>query len=64
MNTLRLQSLYDVKSFIMNSEGFSSKVYRCTMGFLTIGYGFNLEASSAKNIMASMGLDHNAYITG
>ena len=48
----------------MDSEGFSYKVYRCTMGFLTIGYGFNLEASSAKSIMTNMGLDHNAYITG
>ena len=63
-NKIDLQSLYDVKSFIMNSEGFYSKVYRCTMGFLTIGYGFNLEASSAKSIMTKMGLDHKAYITG
>jgi hypothetical protein len=41
-DSLSLQSLYDVRSFIMNSEGFSAKAYRDTKGLLTIGYGFNL----------------------
>ena len=48
----------------MNSEGFRSKVYKDSLGIKTIGYGFNLEQSGAKQIMAKYGLDWNAYITG
>jgi GH24 family phage-related lysozyme (muramidase) len=62
--SLSLQSLYDVRSFIMSSEGFSAKAYRDTKGLLTIGYGFNLQQSSARSIMASFGLDYNAYVNG
>ena len=31
----------------MQSEGFSDKVYKDTKGLLTIGYGFNLQATAA-----------------
>ena len=48
----------------MNSEGFRSKAYRDTKGLLTIGYGFNLQQSGAKQIMAKFGLDYNSYVNG
>ena len=63
-DSLSLQSLYDVKSFIMNSEGYRSKAYKDTRGLLTIGYGFNLQQSGAKQVMAKFGLDYNAYVKG
>ena len=45
----------------MNLEGFKSKAYRDSRGLYTIGYGFNLEQSGAKQIMAKFGLDYDAY---
>lgn len=33
-----------ISEFIAASEGFSSKPYKCTAGYLTIGYGRNLDS--------------------
>lgn len=42
------------KNLISNDEGFSGKVYTDTKGFLTIGFGFNL---NNQNMPISVALD-------
>ena len=39
-------------------EGFSAAVYRCPAGFLTIGYGHNLEVSLSKEVIALLFEEH------
>lgn len=38
-------------------EGFSGKLYRCTTGAQTIGYGFNVDAGMSERAAASL-LEH------
>ena len=33
---------------LKQDEGFSEKSYKCTAGYLTIGYGFNIDAGMSK----------------
>jgi len=35
-------------SFIKEQEGFRAKMYECSQGFTTIGYGFNLESGMTE----------------
>lgn len=37
-----------VTDMIKKEEGFSNKMYKCTMGYNTIGYGYNLDAGMNK----------------
>jgi lysozyme len=47
----------NISSLIANDEGFSSKLYTDTKGFLTIGYGFNLNTGSIPISVAMHWLD-------
>lgn len=40
---------YDIKQ-IMIDEGFRSHPYRCTEGYLTIGFGLNLDAGISEDL--------------
>ena len=43
----------DLMSRIMEDEGFRSKVYQCPAGYLTIGYGRNVDPTGGKGITQS-----------
>ncbi len=49
----------DVKSLLREHEGWSSTVYRCPSGRLTIGYGRNLEDRGIRRIEGEILLDHD-----
>jgi len=46
------------KELIANQEGFRGKPYRDTKGFLTIGYGFNLDSIELPRIVADYWLEY------
>ena len=51
-------------SLIKEGDGYRSCVYTDTTGNKTICYGFNLEVSSAKSEVASVGADYNSVYNG
>jgi lysozyme len=46
-----------LKNQLTRHEGKKNKVYKDSLGILTIGVGFNLERSDAKKRIAALGLD-------
>jgi GH24 family phage-related lysozyme (muramidase) len=52
------------KSLIQKHEGCRLEVYRDTRGIQTIGYGFNLETTAARNICIGAGVDYDAVLAG
>lgn len=59
MITLRLAS-----ALIMRHEGFRPQAYRDTRGFLTIGYGTNLDAIGAPRQCKAAGLNYDSLRNG
>jgi len=51
-------------SLIRRHEGLRLTAYKDTAGKLTVGYGFNLDASEAKAICAHFKLDYEAIRNG
>lgn len=49
---------------IKKHEGLRLTAYRDTRGILTIGYGFNLQATAAKAICAQLELDYAGLCAG
>lgn len=45
-------------------EGVRNKVYEDTLGNRTIGVGFNLERSDARNLITSVGADYDKILNG
>ncbi len=45
-------------------EGFRSKRYKDTEGFVTIGIGFNLDREGARDIVEGLGLDYDNIYNG
>lgn len=45
-------------------EGFRSKCYKDSEGFVTIGIGFNLDRPGARSIVESLGLDYKKLYNG
>jgi lysozyme len=59
MITLRLAA-----ALIMRHEGFRPQAYRDTRGFLTIGYGTNLDAIGAPRQCKAAGLNYDSLRNG
>ncbi|WP_348269761.1 glycoside hydrolase family protein [Edaphobacter paludis] len=51
-------------SLIRRHEGLRLEAYKDTVGKLTVGYGFNLDAPAAKALCASLKLDYDAIRNG
>lgn len=47
----------ELKDWIKEHEGFNPKVYKCSRGFNTIGWGHNLDAKGITRKQAEMILD-------
>ena len=47
------------RELIKRHEGFSSNIYKCTAGKLTVGYGHNLEARPVSKHIAELMLDED-----
>lgn len=41
---------------LADDEGFRSKMYKCPLGFNTIGYGFNLDTNELPEVIAKLWL--------
>ena len=54
----------DAKSMIKRHEGVRTCVYKDTMGYRTIGVGFNLDQGSARSTCQRLGIDYNAVLSG
>jgi GH24 family phage-related lysozyme (muramidase) len=59
--TLTKQTLND---FVKHWEGFEPKVYKDSLGYKSIGYGFNLERAGAKETIEKAGLNYDRLISG
>lgn len=53
-----------VSPMIKEHEGLELKTYLDTRGFPTIGYGFNLARSGARERIESIGLDYDLVVSG
>lgn len=59
-----VKELDTIKNSLIAEEGFRTKVYKDTHGNRTIGVGFNLEKSSAKTELKSVGVRYKDVISG
>ncbi len=53
-----------LKEQIMKSEGFAREVYQDTMGYPTVGYGFNLSRQDAKELLRTVDADLDKILYG
>ena len=54
----------DASSMIKQHEGVRKCVYTDTMGYKTIGVGFNLDQSGARQTCQNLGIDYDAIYNG
>lgn len=53
-----------LEKYLIENEGFETKVYKDSLGIPTIGVGYNLNQRNAANHMASLGLNYNDVRNG
>lgn len=61
MTFLSIDSKKKLMDGLADDEGFREKAYRDSKGFLTIGFGFNLDVNGLPISVALNWLDYNAF---
>jgi lysozyme len=54
----------ELSKMIRANEGVRTKTYKCSLGYDTVGVGFNLERKDAKGIVEAMGVDYEDLRAG
>lgn len=54
----------DIFNFIKKHEGVKPHVYKDSLGIPTVGIGFNMMRSDARNIFNRLNLDYNSTLNG
>jgi len=61
INKMQLKNLEKLTNMIAEDEGFRDKPYKCPKGYLTIGYGFNIDVNGLPQQIANQWLDLIIY---